>query len=142
MLIAASAILLVLGVLAYRRSLFRQVTGTKDKGQSRAQGVELADVGLLALRVVILLLFAAVFIGAVFSRAWTERPQRVAVVLDVSESMSAVGAESAAAVAAEAFPAPSGAARQEWILGDTAVVAQTTSRKPQASANGRGLGRR
>ena len=68
----------------------------------------------------ILLLFAAVFVGAVLTHVWTERPRLVAVMLDISESMSAVGAESAAAVAADAFPLPAGAVRQEWTFGDTA----------------------
>jgi hypothetical protein len=127
MLIAASAILLVLGVLAYRRALIGQVTSTKDKGQSKSRKAEVADIGLLALRLVILLLFAAVFIGAVFTHVWTERPRRVAVMLDVSESMSAVGAESAAAAVAEAFPLPEGAKRDEWAFADTAVRAEVQS---------------
>ena len=120
MLIAASAILLVLGVLAYRKAMFGQVARGKDKGQSKSQKADVADVGLLVLRLAILLLFAAVFVGAVFTHAWTERPRRVAVMLDVSESMKAVGAESAAAAVAEAFPLPSGATGQEWVFGDTA----------------------
>ena len=115
MLIAVSAILLVLGVLAYRRALFGQGQRTKDKGQSAApvRKMEAADVGLLVLRIIVLLLFAAVFVGAVFTRVWTERPRRVAVMLDVSQSMSAVGAESAAAAMAEAFPLPK--LLRQWI---------------------------
>jgi hypothetical protein len=132
MLIAASAILLVLGVLAYRRALFGQFTGTKDKGQSKSRKVEVADIGLLALRLVILLLFVAVFIGAVLTHVWTERPRRVAVMLDVSESMSAVGAESAATAVAEAFPLPTGATRQTWMFGDTAVSEEVKGQKPEA----------
>ncbi|HTW90506.1 MAG TPA: hypothetical protein VMH22_02220 [bacterium] len=120
MLIAASAILLVLGLLAYRRPLAGQARNTKDKGQGRPKGAELADLGLLVLRLAILLLFAAVFIGAVFTRVWVERPRRVAVMLDVSQSMGAIGAESAAAAAAEALPLPNNTARQEWLFGDTA----------------------
>jgi len=103
MLIAVSAILLVLGILAYRRNLRPGGSGW-----------------LLAVRIAILLLFAAVFVGAVFTRVWIDRPRRVAVLLDVSESMSAVGAESAAAAVAEAFPLPTGATRQDWMFGDTA----------------------
>ena len=83
MLIAVSAILLVLGVLAYRRPLAGQVQRGKDKGQ-RAEGA-----ALLALRVVVLLMFASIFVGAVLSKVWTVRPKRVAVLLDVSESMNA-----------------------------------------------------
>ncbi len=136
MLIAVSAILLVLGVLAYRRALFGQGQRTRDKGQSAAPGrrMEAADTGLLVLRIVVLLLFAAVFVGAVFTRVWTERPRQVAVVLDVSESMSAVGAESAAAAAAKTFPLPTGATRQAWVFGDTAITVQTPSHKPQAAS--------
>jgi hypothetical protein len=124
MLIAASAILLVLGVLAYRRSLAGQVQSGKDKGQ-RAEGA-----GLLALRVAVLLLFAAIFVGAVLSKAWTVRPKRVVVLLDVSESMSAVKADSAAATVAEGFPLPVGAVRQEWMFGDTAVTGEVKGQKP------------
>jgi hypothetical protein len=140
MLIAVSAILLVLGVLAYRKPLFGQGQRTKDKGQSAAPGrrMEAADVGLLVLRVVVLLLFAAVFVGAVFRRVWTERPRRVAVLLDVSESMSAVGAESAAAAVAEAFPLPTGAKRDEWAFADTVLRAgvQSSESKVQSRIEG------
>jgi hypothetical protein len=117
-LVLVSAILLVLGVLAYRRTIsdFRlQIADSGNRRRTRVGGA-----GLLVLRLVVLLLFAAVFVGAVFTRVWTERPRRVAIVLDVSESMSAVGAESAAAAVAEAFPLPTGAAQQSWAFGDTA----------------------
>lgn len=133
MLIAVSAILLVLGVLAYRRALFGQAASRKDKGQSRSRKAEVADVGLLVLRLVVLLLFAAVFIGAVFSRAWTERSRRVAVMLDISESMTAVGAESAAAAVAEVFPLPTEGTGQEWVFADSAEV---RSKKPAAGSQG------
>jgi hypothetical protein len=118
MLIAASAILLVLGVLAYRRTISDFRLPIADSGNRR--GTRVGGAGLLVLRLVVLLLFVAVFVGAVFTRVWTERPRRVAVILDVSESMSAVGAESTASAAAEAFPLPAGAVRQEWTFGDTA----------------------
>ena len=121
MLIAVSAILLVLGVLAYRRPLAGQVQRGKDKGQ-RAEGA-----ALLALRVVVLLMFASIFVGAVLSKVWTVRPKRVAVLLDVSESMNAVKAESAAAAVAAGFPVPAGVARQEWAFADTAVRAEVQS---------------
>ena len=103
MLIAVSAILLALGVLAYRRNLAPGSSGW-----------------LLGIRLAVLVLFAAVFVGAVLSKVWTVRPKSVAVLLDVSQSMSAVRAESAAAVAAEAFPVSTGARREEWAFGDTA----------------------
>jgi len=134
-LVLASAILLVLGVLAYRRALIGQVTSTKDKGQSKSRKAEVADIGLLALRLVILLLFAAVFIGAVFTHVWTERLRRVAVMLDVSESMSAVGAESAAAAIAAAFPLPAEATRQEWVFADSAEVRSQKSEARSQSAD-------
>ncbi len=117
MLIAASAILLVLGVLAYRRTIsdFRfQIADSANRGRDGVGGI-----GLLVLRLIILLLFAAVFIGAVFTHVWSERPRRVAVMLDASQSMSAVGAESAAAAVAASFPLPEGGTRQEWAFGDT-----------------------
>jgi hypothetical protein len=129
MLIAVSAILLVLGVLAYRKPLAGQVQSPKSKVQS-PEGA-----WLLGLRVVVLLLFAAVFVGAVLSRAWTVRPKRVAVLLDVSESMSAVKAESAAAAAASGFPVPVGVARQEWAFADTAVRAEVQSPKSKVQGH-------
>ena len=125
MLIAVSAVLLVLGVLAYRKPLVGQVRRGKGKGErgnGKGQGGEGA--WLLVLRLAVLLLFAAIFAGAVLSKAWTVRPKRVAVMLDVSESMSAVKAESVAAAAAEGFALPAGAAEQEWAFGDTAVRAE------------------
>jgi len=136
MLIAVSAILLVLGLLAYRRSIadFRlQIADSGKRGRSGVGGL-----GLLFLRFVILLLFAAVFIGAVFTHVWTERPRRVAVMLDVSRSMSAVGAESAAAEVSHVFPVPVGIGRQEWVFADTAALpdrgsrGQGSSQKPEA----------
>jgi len=117
MLIAVSAILLVLGVLAYRRNL-------KPGGSG----------WLLAIRLAVLLLFGAVFIGAVLSRVWIERPRRVAVLLDVSESMTAAKAESAAAAAAEAFPLPSGVERGEWLFADTAVAGEVKGQEPKAKS--------
>ncbi|MCX6841366.1 MAG: hypothetical protein NTX53_03655, partial [candidate division WOR-3 bacterium] len=75
-----------------------------------------------------------VFVGAVLSKAWTVRPKRVAVMLDVSESMSAVKAESAAAAAAEGFALPTGAAEQEWAFGDTAVRVEAKGQKPKAKS--------
>ena len=136
MLIAVSAILLVLGVLAYRRALFGLGQRTRDKAQSTTHGrrMEAADVGLLVLRLVVLLLFVAVFVGAVFSRVWIERPRRVAVMLDVSKSMDAVGAESAAAAAAEGLPLPADAVRQEWTFGDTAVMREVKGQEPKAKS--------
>jgi hypothetical protein len=125
MLIAVSAILLVLGVLAYRRTIADFISQIADSGNRPRTRVGGAD--LLVLRLAVLLLFAAVFVGAVFTRVWTERTGRVAVVLDVSESMSAVGAESAAAAAAGGFPLPVGAARQEWSFSDTAVLSEFQS---------------
>ncbi|MCX6841175.1 MAG: VWA domain-containing protein, partial [candidate division WOR-3 bacterium] len=115
MLIVVSAILLVLGVLAYRRPLMAQVQRGEGKGQS-GEGA-----WLLVLRLAVLLLFAAIFAGAVLSKVWTVRPKRVAVMLDVSESMNAVKAESTAVAAAEGFTLPTGVARQEWMFGDTAT---------------------
>ena len=128
MLIAVSAVLLVLGVLAYRKSLVAQVQRGKGKGQS-GEGA-----WLLVLRIAVLLLFAAVLTGAVLSKVWTVRPKRVAVLLDVSESMSAVKAESAAAAAAEGFPLPAGAVQQEWAFGDTAVRVEVKGQKPEAKS--------
>ena len=74
MLIAASAILLVLGVLAYRRTISDLRIQIADSGKRGRDGV--GGLGLLVLRLVILLLFAAVFIGAVFTHVWTTRPRR------------------------------------------------------------------
>jgi len=128
MLIAVSAILLVLGVLAYRRPLAGQVRSGKDKGQS-AEGA-----GLLVLRIAVLLLFAAIFVGAVLSKVWTVKPKRVAILLDVSESMSAVKAESSAAMAAPGFPLPTGAVRQAWVFGDTALRAKVRSPKSKVQS--------
>ncbi|GEM_PF-602542 len=122
MLIAVSAILLVLGVLAYRRELRWRPAKALGTVPMRGQSP-----WLLAVRIVILLLFASVFVGAVFTQVWTERPRRVAVLLDVSESVSAVGAESAAAAIADGLPFPVGAARQEWVFADTAVRAEVQS---------------
>ena len=132
MLIAASAILLVLGVLAYRRTIsdFRlQIADSGKRPRTRVGGA-----GLLALRLFVLVLFAAVFVGAVFSRVWIERPRRVAVMLDVSQSMNAVGAESAATAVAEAFPLPTGAVRQSWAFGDTAVAGEAKGLQPTAKS--------
>jgi len=128
MLIVASAILLVLGVLAYRRPLAGQVQSGKDKGQ-RAEGA-----ALLVLRMAVLLLFAAIFVGAVLSKVWTEWPRRVAVLLDVSESMSAVKADSAAATVAEAFPLPLGVSREQWRFADTAVRQEVQSPKSKVQS--------
>jgi hypothetical protein len=83
---------------------------------------------------VILLLFGAVFVGAAFTRVWTERPRRVAVLLDVSESMSAVEAESAAVAVAEGFPLSAKAVRQEWMFGDTAVAGEAKGQKPKVKS--------
>jgi hypothetical protein len=130
-LVLSSAILLVLGVLAYRRPLAGQVQRGKRKGQS-AEGAE-----LLILRVIVLLLFASVFVGEVFTRVWVERPRRVAVMLDASQSMSAVGAERAAAGVAQVLPIPVGVERQEWVFADTAVTTQVKGQKAKArSQNG------
>ncbi len=117
-LVLVSAALLVLGVLAYRRTIsdFRfQIADSGNRGRDEVGGL-----GLLILRVIVLLLFASVFVGAVFTRAWVERPRRVAVMLDASQSMSAVGAESAAAEVAQVLPIPVGVERQKWVFADTA----------------------
>lgn len=103
MLIVASAVLLVLGVLAYRRQL----------GPGGAAG-------LFVLRLVVLVVLAGILTGAVVSRTWSVRPKRVAVMVDRSESMSALGLDSAAEAEAERFPLPARVARDRWVFADTA----------------------
>jgi hypothetical protein len=119
MLIAASAVLLALGVLAYRRSFM-------------AGG----SAWLLGLRVLVLLLFASVLVGAILGRSWTVRPKKVAVMLDVSQSMTAVKVDSAAAAAAQAFPVPQGVRREEWTFADTAAEVRSQSAEARTQ-NGR-----
>ena len=132
MLIAVSAILLVLGVLAYRKTISDFRFKIADSGNRVRTGV--GGAALLVLRVVVLLLFASIFVGAVLSKVWTVRPKRVAVLLDVSESMNAVKAESAAAAVAAGFPVPAGVARQEWAFADTAVRAEVQSPKSKVQS--------
>jgi hypothetical protein len=103
-LIVASAVLLVLGVLAYRRQL----------GSGGASG-------LLVLRLLVLAVLAGILTGAVASRTWAVRPRHVAVMVDRSLSMSILGLDSAAAAEADRFPLPVRVARDRWVLADSAV---------------------
>uniref|UniRef100_A0A7C4GB65 VWA domain-containing protein n=1 Tax=candidate division WOR-3 bacterium TaxID=2052148 RepID=A0A7C4GB65_UNCW3 len=102
MLIVASGILLALGVLAYRRQLGRG-----------------GNVGLLVLRLLLLLGFAAILIGQVLAVSWVERPRRVVLLADVSASMVQTGANSAALAAAETFPLPERSRREVWRFADS-----------------------
>lgn len=102
MLIVVSGLLLVLGVLAYRRQLGR--------GGNR---------WLLALRLVVLSGFAAILIGRVMAVSWVERPRKVVLLADVSASMAGIGPDSAALAVARALPLPEGAGREVWRFADS-----------------------
>lgn len=102
MLIAASAVLLLLSIAAYWR-LFP------------ARGAW----WLLGLRTVVMLLLAGVLVGSVLERSRTTIPDRVVVLVDRSESMTAAGLEAMAADAALAFPLAQGSSRDQWGFGDS-----------------------
>jgi hypothetical protein len=116
MLIVASAILLVLGILAYRKALAARLRSGSDRGPG-AEGV-----GLLALRILVLVLFGAILVAAVLSKVWVVRPRTVAVLLDVSQSMAAVKADSAAAAMASSLVPPEGAKAVNWEFAESARV--------------------
>jgi len=101
--IVASLVLLALGVLAYRRQL--------GPGGSTE---------LFILRLIVLLLLAAIVAGTVVRRKWYVQPRRVAMLVDESQSMSLFGLDTAAQIIAERFPLPAGVSRDRWIFADTA----------------------
>ena len=75
---------------------------------------------LLALRLVIVLLFAGILLDWVFARYWSVSPRKVAMLLDRSLSMSVGGADTLALRALERFPVPEGVRQEYWGVGDTA----------------------
>ncbi len=74
---------------------------------------------LFALRLVVVLMLAAILIDVVVTHDWTKRPRRFAVLLDRSNSMTASGADSHALTAASAFPVPRELATEFWVFADT-----------------------
>jgi len=117
MLIAASCLLLALGVLAYRRQL----------GRDRS-------LGLLGLRLAVLAGFGAILVGQVLAVRWAERPRRVVLLADVSASMAQTRQDSAALGAAEAFPLPERARREVWRFADSVGPRPDSSRTRIARA--------
>lgn len=98
----ASAVLLLLGVLAYRRQLLRP-----------------AGVGFLLLRLATLALFGAILVGFRATRTWTARPRHVAVLLDRSASMAAIGADTVLDRTVAALNLPAHLRRDIWSFADS-----------------------
>jgi hypothetical protein len=113
MLIAASAVLLALGLLAYRRQF-----GARE------------NIPLLLLRLVVLVLLGLVLIGSVIRFGWTERPRRVVVLCDQSQSITTLGLDTTAWRVASGFPLAQRLARQVWEFADSA--------RPAAGVSGTG----
>lgn len=104
MLIAVSAVLLVLGLLAYRRQLT-----ARD------------SLPLFGLRLAVLAALALVLAGAVLAWHRTERPRHVVMLADRSMSVSATGLDTVVQLAVDRFPLPDWAQRRVWVFGDTAL---------------------
>ncbi len=104
MLIAVSAALLALGLLAYRRQLLVR-----------------SSFGLLALRLAVLALLALVLAGSTLRLKWTEKPRHVAVLADRSLSVTALGLDSIVNRVAVRFPVPAGLERRMWAFADTVL---------------------
>jgi len=98
--IAVSAILLVLAILAYLRHI-------------RKAG------WLLVLRLAVILLFAAILTDWVINYEWSKGSTRVVMLVDRSQSMGAVGADTLALKAAEVFQLPTGIRHEYWVFGDS-----------------------
>ncbi len=107
MLIAASAVLLLLAIAAYWRQFL--VRGAW---------------WLLGLRAAVMLLLAAILVGGVIERRWTVIPDRVVVLVDRSESMTAADLDQVATRAALEFPVGRSQSREFWGFGDSVYRVQ------------------
>lgn len=106
MLIAASALLLLLAVVAYRRQLL-----ARD------------GLGLFFLRLLVLLILGLALSGQILRVAWTERPRRAVVLVDQSQSLGVFGLDSVARQVAGSFVLPERLRREIWVFADTALPA-------------------
>ncbi|MFO7651177.1 MAG: vWA domain-containing protein [bacterium] len=104
MLIAVSAVLLALGLLAYRRQL------------SARDGLL-----LFALRLAVLAALALVLVGSVLGWHWKERPRHVVMLADQSMSVTATGLDTVVQRVVDRFPLPDWAVRRVWVFGDSAL---------------------
>ncbi len=103
-----SIVLLLLGVLAYRQQLLRPV-----------------GVGFLLLRLMVLALFGAILVGFRATKSCTVRPRHVAVLLDRSASMTAIGADSVVERTLAALNLPAHLRRDVWIFADSCLLGST-----------------
>jgi hypothetical protein len=101
-LVVASLVLLLLGVLAYRRHL----------APSGAPG-------LFLLRLVVLLLLGAILAGVTIKKSWTVRPRHLAVLVDRSASMSATGADTLVDRYLARLILPARLRRDAWSFADS-----------------------
>ncbi len=118
MAIAASVILLVLAILAYARHL-------------RQAG------WLLALRLLVVLLLAAILLDLVLDREWTRRSNTAVLLLDRSLSMTVAGADSVGRSVADRLQLPAGVRRRDWVFGDSARPTGDGSSVPDSLFAGR-----
>lgn len=124
MSIVVSIILLVLVLFAYR-------------GLLHPEGAP----GLFVLRLVVLIMFVLTVTGQILSFVWQKRPRQVAILIDRSQSMQAVRADSQALEIAGQIGSflPRGLKPQFWSFGDTVYAGVVPSMIAEQTRLGRAL---
>ncbi|MEO0080080.1 MAG: hypothetical protein ABIK44_05335 [candidate division WOR-3 bacterium] len=102
--IFVSLVLLTLAILAYRRQF--SPSGSWP---------------LFIVRLLVIVALSFIIIDKLITIARTERPQRVVMLVDNSQSMTAIGADSLARSLAQNIQLPAGVQRDLWLFADSAL---------------------